>query len=292
MKSLLSIAVAVAVMGGSLAVSAATTKKKLTSTPKKRPVTLKVKAKEITAPSRISGNVLLTNEMKVADADSGTSYLELRLNYKIDPDTSFRFAQEFTQSFENGERVQAAVSDTYIQLAKSNLFGTKLNGYVRTLFPTSIASREDQNQKLQLRGELSGTFANLGALSLSAHSQARYYMADELQDETTKLNEDTNIAEPFQKVNREWKLRQYVMGILPMGNFTLLQQAGVEHNIDYRGEGGIAKLYLYSELGMQVTNSFDIAVAAYSLKPMNVASAALYAADQNAYYYINGGLSF
>ena len=43
---------------------------------------------------------------------------------------------------------------------------------------------------------------------------------------------------------------------------------------------------------MQVTNSFDLSIAAYSVKAMNVASSALYAADQGALYYIKGGLSF
>lgn len=292
MKSLLSIAVAVAVMGGSLAATAATTKKKQATLPKKSPVTQKIKAKDITAPSRISGNLLLTNEMEIANGDTGTSYLELRLNYKIDADTSFRFNQEFNQSFADGERVQANVGDTYLQIAKSNLFGTKLNGYFRTVLPTSISSREETNQKLQLRGEVSGTFANLGHLALSAHSQTRYYIADELQDEKFVVNEDTNIAEPTQDVNREWRLRNYVMGLVPMGNFTFLHQAGVQHDIDYQGQGGIPKLYLYSELGMQVTNSFDLSIAAYSVKAMNVASSALYAADQGSLYYINGGISF
>ncbi len=77
-----------------------------------------------------------------------------------------------------------------------------------------------------------------------------------------------------------------------MGNFTFLHQAGVQHDINYQGEKGFPKLYLYSELGMQVTNSFDLSIAAYSVKAMNVASSALYAADQGSLYYINGGISF
>ena len=263
------------------------------SQPSNKTSSQSLQTKAVAEPSKFIYRALLTNEVDSANTDTGTSFLELRVDYRLNPTTSLRFNQTFQQAFQDAERTEASVGDFYFQYAKSRIMGSGINAYLRTTLPTSTASRVQGNLKMELRGEVSGTFLNLGPLMLSAHAQTRYYFADERADGSIQTDEATGL--PFfreGRVNREWRLRNYMMGILPVGDWTVLQQAGVQHDINFLGEGGIPQLYLYSEVGYQVTNVFDIAIAAYSTKPMSAARAAMYAKDQGSLYYLNGGLTF
>lgn len=321
MKALLSVAVIAAMLGG-VSVQAATTKKatkKATKKMVKKPVTKKpataqkVIAKKKAVPaSPWSFGLLIENEYAgnnfVKDGvRTGSTYFGLRANYKINSETTFRIHQYITQSYENNERTDATVDDIYLQLAKSNLFkigNTSVNSYVRAYLPTSINSRDVANKYMELRGELSATVAKAGIASLSLHAHGRYYAAEtyqELQPETVEINGNKiqmmGGLDGKGKINSDYRLRNYATVSLSFSDkISFMQQLGVQHTFlkaaDEKGNaGGQPNLYAFADLGYQITPNFGASISAYSLKPMNTATAALYNAD-NSLYYINGVVSF
>lgn len=320
MKALLSVAVIAAMLGG-VSVQAATTKKATKKTTKKlvkkpgvkKPVVQKVISKKKAVPaSPWSFGLIIENEYAgnnfINDGvRTGSTYFGLRANYKINSETTFRIHQYITQSYENNERTDATVDDIYLQLAKSNLFkigNTSVNSYVRAYLPTSINSRNVANKYMELRGELSATVAKAGIASLSLHAHGRYYAAETyqvLQPETVTINGNTiqmmGGTDGKGKINSDYRLRNYATLSLSFSDrVSFMQQLGVQHTFmkaaDETGNsGGQPNLYAFADLGYQFTPNFGASVSAYSLKPMNTATAALYNAD-NSLYYINGVVSF
>lgn len=305
MKAILSVAVMAAMLGGASSLQAATTKKKAKKV--KKTVAMKtVKAKsKVKKANPLSFGLRVENEYEGADLNkvgvrTGTTYFQLRANYKISSKLSFRLNQELTQAYTDGERTKAAVGDTYLQLANSSLTKlgkTPVSGYVRAYLPTSINTREQKNQYLELRAEAKIKFIKTKYVSVSAHTHGRYYAAEKYQDATTSVAASgvTSLAANG-KANQDYRLRNYFTASLNVGKFYAIQQLGVQHdfykdNVDVGTIHGKPHLYAYAETGYQVTKNVGLELGAYSKRKMDVAGLDIYDTDDNT-YYMSAAVSF
>lgn len=313
MKAILSVAVVAAMLGGASTLHAATNSKKKSKKVKKAVAAKTIKKKATKKKSPLSFGVRVENEYAGKDLDQGglrkgTTYLQLRANYKINSNLSLRVNQELTQAYDDGERTKAAVGNTYVQVAASKL-GTigkaPVKGYVRAILPTSIATREDKNQYLELRGEASVKFFKTKRFSLSAHTHGRYYAAEKFSDVSTITVNNVNME--VQKINADYRLRNYLTGSYSVGKFYFLQQLGVQHDFLKSNEAtvidatsgqsvlnpsGKPHLYAYAETGYQITNNIGLELGVYSLTKMDkVNDLGIYDTQDNL-YYLNAAISF
>lgn len=309
MKAILSVAVVASMLGGVSTLQAATNNTK--AGVKAKPAAKKtISTKVVNSESRLKFDALIENEYGGESfydngVTTGATNVYLTGAYKISDTTSFKVTQVVRQEYAEGERTKASVEDTYLQFTDSKAFkiGTQDIGYyLRAYLPTSIATREDNNQYMELRLDVSSMITTGKGYFLRGHVQGRYYAAEKYKDAQPKevvVNENTGQTvtqigdiNGNGDVNKDFRIRPYFSGNLDItGKLSFYQQLGYERTWMKDSSGGQSHLYAFSELGYQVTPSVGLSAAAYSSKPMSTATAALYNAADSL-YFLNATVKF